>query len=96
MRTSLAASGSQRADAGGVSDCNRHPGRQYRWQQHRWRQEQYSRRERVCKCRTSGDESEDCRCYAGDPVALPNAASRGTDDMMREVVVDYTSLAAAA
>ena len=25
-----------------------------------------------------------CRCYAGYPVALPNAASRGTDDMMHE------------
>ena len=55
---------------------------------HRWWQGQYIRRERVCKWRTSGDESEDCRCYAGGPVALPNAASRGTDDMMREVVVD--------
>ena len=27
-------------------------------------------------------------------MALPNAASCGTDDMMYEVVVDYTSLAA--
>ena len=76
MRTSLAASGFQRADAGGLPIATG----QYRWQQHRWWQGQYSRRERVCKWRTSGDESADCRCYAGDPVALLNAASRGTDD----------------